>query len=145
MIWNLELQISYPENQNSSSNCKYSFNNKVIDFFLDVDTRRRAASDLVRGLCKFHEQRVIEIFSGHVVSMLQVTKIMLWFLKTTEELETERKMGIVCLSHSCSHHSSLFVFLYLSILSTQYSEYTVCVTKSLSNMHTMRVTNHWCL
>lgn len=29
----LELQISYPENQNSSSNCKYSFNNKVIDFF----------------------------------------------------------------------------------------------------------------
>ena len=54
-------------------------------------------------------------------------------------------MGIVCLSHSCSHHSSLFVFLYLSILSTQYNEYTVCVTKSLSNMHTMRVTNHWCL
>lgn len=38
----------------------------------DVDTRRRAASDLVRGLCKFHEQRVIEIFSGHVVSMLQL-------------------------------------------------------------------------
>ena len=113
--------------------------------FLDVDTRRRAASDLVRGLCKFHEQRVIEIFSGHVVSMLQVTKIMLWFLKTTEELETERKMSKVCLSHSCSHHSSFFVFLYLSILSTQYSEYTVHVTKLLSNMHTMRVTNHWCL
>lgn len=90
-----------------------------------MDTRRRAASDLVRGLCKFHEQRVIEIFSGHVVSMLQVTKNMLWFLKTTEELETERKMGKVCLSHSCSHHSSFFVFLYLSILSTQYSEYTV--------------------
>ena len=39
---------------------------------LDVDTRRRAASDLVRGLCKFHEQRVIEIFSHHVVAMLQV-------------------------------------------------------------------------
>lgn len=38
----------------------------------DVDTRRRAASDLVRGLCKFHEQRVIEIFSGHVVAMLQL-------------------------------------------------------------------------
>ncbi|KAJ7373873.1 Exportin-2 [Desmophyllum pertusum] len=37
----------------------------------DVDTRRRAASDLVRGLCKFHEQRVIEIFSHHVVAMLQ--------------------------------------------------------------------------
>ena len=44
--------------------------------FLDVDTRRRAASDLVRGLCKFHEQRVIEIFSGHVVAMLQVTNIL---------------------------------------------------------------------
>lgn len=37
----------------------------------DVDTRRRAASDLVRGLCKFHEQRVIEIFSHHVVAMLE--------------------------------------------------------------------------
>lgn len=37
----------------------------------DVDTRRRAASDLVRALCKFHEQRVIEIFSLYVGTMLQ--------------------------------------------------------------------------
>ena len=37
-----------------------------------MDTRRRAASDLVRALCKFHEQRVIEIFSHHVVAMLEV-------------------------------------------------------------------------
>ena len=98
-----------------------------------MDTRRRAASDLVRGLCKFHEQRVIEIFSGHVVSMLQVTKIMLWFLKTTEELETERKMGKVCLSHSCSHHS-LFSYIcqsyQLNIVNTQYvsqNHYQICI------------------
>lgn len=37
----------------------------------DVDTRRRAASDLVRALCKFHEPRVIEIFSHHVAAMLE--------------------------------------------------------------------------
>ena len=41
-------------------------------FLIDVDTRRRAASDLVRALCKFHEQRVIEIFSLYVGTMLQV-------------------------------------------------------------------------
>ena len=50
-----------------------------------MDTRRRAASDLVRGLCKFHEQRVIEIFSHHVVAMLQVT------LKSSHSLNCGKK------------------------------------------------------
>lgn len=50
--------------------------NRVIVFTslrcADIDTRRRAACDLVRGLCKFHEQPVIAIFSQYVVAMLQV-------------------------------------------------------------------------
>ncbi|XP_006818964.1 exportin-2-like, partial [Saccoglossus kowalevskii] len=37
----------------------------------DVDTRRRAACDLVRSLCKFFEQPVTQIFSHYVSSMLQ--------------------------------------------------------------------------
>lgn len=37
----------------------------------DIDTRRRAACDLVRGLCKFFEGPVTAIFSGYVNSMLQ--------------------------------------------------------------------------
>ncbi|XP_006881683.1 PREDICTED: exportin-2 isoform X2 [Elephantulus edwardii] len=37
----------------------------------DIDTRRRAACDLVRGLCKFFEEPVTGIFSGYVNSMLQ--------------------------------------------------------------------------
>lgn len=45
-----------------------------------MDTRRRAASDLVRGLCKFHEQRVIEIFSHHVADMLQVSPNLMYFV-----------------------------------------------------------------
>ena len=36
----------------------------------DIDTRRRAACDLVRGLCKFFEAPVTAIFSGYVNSML---------------------------------------------------------------------------
>lgn len=36
----------------------------------DIDTRRRAACDLVRGLCKFFEGPVTAIFSGYVNSML---------------------------------------------------------------------------
>uniref|UniRef100_A0A3Q3JW21 Exportin-2 n=1 Tax=Monopterus albus TaxID=43700 RepID=A0A3Q3JW21_MONAL len=36
----------------------------------DIDTRRRAACDLVRGLCKFFEGPVTAIFSGYVSSML---------------------------------------------------------------------------
>ncbi|XP_032826379.1 exportin-2 [Petromyzon marinus] len=36
----------------------------------DVDTRRRAACDLVRGLCRFFEGPVTEIFSVYVHSML---------------------------------------------------------------------------
>ncbi|XP_039590825.1 exportin-2 [Polypterus senegalus] len=36
----------------------------------DIDTRRRAACDLVRGLCKFFEEPVTGIFSGYVNSML---------------------------------------------------------------------------
>lgn len=39
--------------------------------FIDIDTRRRAACDLVRGLCKFFEGPVTGIFSGYVNSMLQ--------------------------------------------------------------------------
>ena len=39
--------------------------------FTDIDTRRRAACDLVRGLCKFFEGPVTGIFSGYVNSMLQ--------------------------------------------------------------------------
>lgn len=39
-------------------------------FFPDIDTRRRAACDLVRGLCKFFEGPVTAIFSGYVNSML---------------------------------------------------------------------------
>uniref|UniRef100_A0AAR2IME0 Exportin-2 n=1 Tax=Pygocentrus nattereri TaxID=42514 RepID=A0AAR2IME0_PYGNA len=36
----------------------------------DIDTRRRAACDLVRGLCRFFEGPVTAIFSGYVNSML---------------------------------------------------------------------------
>ncbi|CAB1353828.1 unnamed protein product [Coregonus sp. 'balchen'] len=38
--------------------------------FRNIDTRRRAACDLVRGLCKFFEGPVTAIFSGYVNSML---------------------------------------------------------------------------
>ncbi|XP_047141486.1 exportin-2 isoform X1 [Hydra vulgaris] len=37
----------------------------------DLDTRRRSASDLVRGLCKFYEKEVTDIFSQYVNAMLQ--------------------------------------------------------------------------
>ena len=37
----------------------------------DLDTRRRSASDLVRGLCKFYEKDVTNIFSQYVSAMLQ--------------------------------------------------------------------------
>lgn len=37
----------------------------------DIDTRRRSACDLVRGLCKFYEQLVTNIFSQYVNVMLQ--------------------------------------------------------------------------
>ena len=37
----------------------------------DIDTRRRSACDLVRGLCKFYEQAVTDIFSAYVSNMLQ--------------------------------------------------------------------------
>ena len=37
----------------------------------DVDTRRRAACDLVRGLIKFAEKPVTDIFSLYVITMLQ--------------------------------------------------------------------------
>ncbi|XP_070556121.1 exportin-2-like [Ptychodera flava] len=37
----------------------------------DIDTRRRAASDLVRALCKFFEHQVTQIFSHYVSNMLQ--------------------------------------------------------------------------
>ncbi|XP_071836903.1 exportin-2-like isoform X2 [Apostichopus japonicus] len=37
----------------------------------DIDTRRRAACDLVRSLCKFFEAQVTQIFSGYVGVLLQ--------------------------------------------------------------------------
>lgn len=42
----------------------------ILSPCLDIDTRRRAACDLVRGLCKFFEGPVTAIFSGYVNSML---------------------------------------------------------------------------
>ncbi|OXB61025.1 hypothetical protein ASZ78_015022, partial [Callipepla squamata] len=45
--------------------------NVTICCHADIDTRRRAACDLVRGLCKFFEGPVTGIFSGYVNSMLQ--------------------------------------------------------------------------
>ena len=47
-------------------NCSYCFP------LLDIDTRRRAACDLVKALTKFFEAAVIEIFSNYVQLMLQV-------------------------------------------------------------------------
>ncbi|XP_065062318.1 exportin-2-like [Rhopilema esculentum] len=38
----------------------------------DIDTRRRAACDLVRGLCKYFETSVISIFSQYVNYMLEL-------------------------------------------------------------------------
>lgn len=38
----------------------------------DADTRRRAASDLVQGLCGQFEQKVVAIFNAYVVALLQV-------------------------------------------------------------------------
>nr|XP_021524807.1 exportin-2 [Aotus nancymaae] len=49
----------------------FSSHNIFSFHFLDIDTRRRAACDLVRGLCKFFEGPVTGIFSGYVNSMLQ--------------------------------------------------------------------------
>lgn len=43
---------------------------KISPSSSDIDTRRRAACDLVRGLCKFFEGPVTAIFSGYVNSML---------------------------------------------------------------------------
>eukprot|EP01027_Heterolobosea_sp_BB2_P009671 GEZU01014244.1.p1 GENE.GEZU01014244.1~~GEZU01014244.1.p1 ORF type:complete len:683 (-),score=211.25 GEZU01014244.1:922-2970(-) len=37
----------------------------------DVDTRRRSASEFVKGLCTYYEQQVTQIFSGYVGAMLQ--------------------------------------------------------------------------
>lgn len=48
----------------------FSYDRFPFDF-IDIDTRRRAACDLVRGLCKFFEGPVTGIFSGYVNSMLQ--------------------------------------------------------------------------
>lgn len=41
----------------------------------DVDTRRRAAVELVRALCRSFEQQVIQSFSQFISSMLQVRSI----------------------------------------------------------------------
>eukprot|EP01137_Pigoraptor_chileana_P025247 Opistho-2@94433 len=37
----------------------------------DIDTRRRSACDLVRGLSKFHQERVTAIFTAYVSAMFQ--------------------------------------------------------------------------
>lgn len=36
----------------------------------DVDTRRRSAADFVRGLCRFFESQVMEIFGSHIQQLL---------------------------------------------------------------------------
>lgn len=41
-------------------------------YFIDVDTRRRAACDLVQALCKSFEGPVIQNFSQYVQGLLQV-------------------------------------------------------------------------
>lgn len=49
----------------------------------DIDTRRRAACDLVRALCKSFEGPVIQNFSAYIQAMLQVTmpsKTLSWYL-----------------------------------------------------------------
>ena len=46
-----------------------------ILFFLDVDTRRRAACDFVRGLCKYFEAPVTAIFSHYVTMLLEVSTV----------------------------------------------------------------------
>lgn len=56
------------QNQEKTVNLKPAFS---LVCCTDIDTRRRAACDLVRGLCKFFEGPVTGIFSGYVSSMLQ--------------------------------------------------------------------------
>lgn len=51
--------------------CILSYIQRIFGSHADIDTRRRAACDLVRGLCKFFEGPVTGIFSGYVNSMLQ--------------------------------------------------------------------------
>lgn len=51
--------------------CLLSHSQRTFGSPADIDTRRRAACDLVRGLCKFFEGPVTGIFSGYVNSMLQ--------------------------------------------------------------------------
>ena len=46
--------------------------NEIMVCFLDVDTRRRAACDLVKGLCKHFEGPVTAILSHYVNVMLEV-------------------------------------------------------------------------
>lgn len=43
-----------------------------VVYFIDVDTRRRAACDLVQALCKSFEGPVIQNFSQYVQGLLQV-------------------------------------------------------------------------
>lgn len=42
----------------------------VLAAFPDVDTRRRAACDLVRALSRYFEQKMTEVFSQYVQLML---------------------------------------------------------------------------
>ena len=51
----------------------------------DVDTRRRAACDLVRALCKSYEGPVITNFSGYIQAMLQVKVIFILVVLYNEQ------------------------------------------------------------
>ena len=46
-------------------------------YFVDVDTRRRAACDLVQALCKSFEGPVIQNFSQYVQALLQVGQVII--------------------------------------------------------------------
>jgi len=52
--------------------CVHELHGWTDMFAVDVDTRRRAACDLVRALCKSFEAPVIQIFSSYVQHMLVV-------------------------------------------------------------------------
>ena len=62
-------------------------------YFVDVDTRRRSACDLVQALSKSFEGPVIQNFSTYVQGLLEVLKIKA--RKTSLFIET-KPMSILC-------------------------------------------------
>lgn len=142
MIWNLELQISYPENQNSCSNCNILSTIKLLIFFRcghQTSCSLRSCAWIVQIPWAACYRNIFWPCCVYVTGNQNYALIPENYRRTRDWKENGKSLSFSFLL------SSFFVFLYLSILSTQYSEYTVCVTKSLSNMHSMRVTNHWCL